>query len=81
MKVGTVPKITVGAIAALIALIFIGFVGSPPDECAPTIEERVYLSPWEDSTPRPRNSSKELTAQTNFTQDTESRDNPSQIAT
>ena len=78
MKVGTVPKITVG-VAALIALIFIGFVGIRQMR-APTIEERVYLSPWEDSTPRPRNSSKELTAQTNFTQDTESRDNPSQIA-
>ena len=78
MKVGTVPKITVG-VAALIALIFIGFVGIRQMR-APTIEERVYLSPWEDGTPRPRNSSKELTAQTNFTQDTESRDNPSQIA-
>ena len=32
MKVGTVPKITVGA-AALIAVIFIGFIGSP-NECA-----------------------------------------------
>ena len=31
MKVGTVPKITVG-IAALIAVIFIGFVGVTPDE-------------------------------------------------
>ena len=78
MKVGTVPKITVG-VAALIALIFIGFVGIRQMH-APTIKERVYLSPWEDGTPRPRNSFKALTAQTNFTQDTESRDNPSQIA-
>ena len=78
MKVGTVPKITVG-VAALIALIFIGFVGIRQMR-TPIVEERVYLSPWEDGTPRPRNSSKELPAQTNFTQDTESRDNPSQIA-
>ena len=78
VKVGTAPKITVG-VAALIALIFIGFVGIRQMR-APIVEERVYLSPWEDGTPRPRNSSKELTAQTNFTQDTESRDNPSQIA-
>lgn len=78
MKVGTMPKITVG-IAALIALIFIGFVGIRQMR-APIVKERVYLSPWEDGTPRPRNSSEELTAQTNFTQDTESRDNPSQIA-
>ncbi len=78
MKVGMAPKITVG-VAALIALIFIGFVGIRQMR-APIVEERVYLSPWEDGTPRPRNSSKELTAQTNFTQDTESRDNPSQIA-
>ena len=33
MKVGTVPKITVG-VAVLVALIFIGFVGFPPDDCA-----------------------------------------------
>ena len=34
MKVGTVPKITVG-VAALIAVIFIGFIHwCPPDECA-----------------------------------------------
>ncbi len=77
MKVGTVPKITVG-VAVLIALIFIGFVGIRQMR-APIVEERVYLSPWEDGTPRPRNSSEELIAQTNFTQDTESRDNPSQI--
>jgi hypothetical protein len=46
----------------------------------PIVEERVYLSPWEDGTPRPRNNSEDLTAQTDFTQDTENRDNPSQIA-
>ena len=78
MKVGTVPKITVGA-AALIALIFIGFVGIRQMR-APIVEERVYLSPWEDGTPRPRNNSEGLVAQTDSAQNTENRDNPSQIA-
>ena len=78
MKVGTVPKITVGA-AALIAVIFIGFVGVREIR-APKVEERVYLSPWEDGTARPRNSPEGLAAQTNSTQDTEVRDNPPQIA-
>ena len=73
MKVGTVPKITIG-VAALIALIFIGFVGVRQMN-APTVEERVYLSPWEDGTPRPRNNSDGLAAQTDSTQDTENRDN------
>ena len=77
MKVRTVPKITVG-VAALIALIFIGFVGVRQMN-APTVEERVYLSPWEDGTPRPRNNSEGLAAPTNSTQDIESRDNQSQI--
>ena len=78
MKVGTVPKITVGAIA-LIALMFIGFIGVRQIN-PPTTEERVYLSPWEDGTERPRNSTEGLAAQTELTQDTESRDNQSQIA-
>ena len=77
MKVGTAPKITIG-VAALIALIFIGFVGIRQMN-APTVEERVYLSPWEDGTPRPRNNSEGLAAPTNSTQDIESRDNQSQI--
>ena len=51
MKAGTVPKITVG-VAGLIVLIFIGFVGVRQMN-APTVEERVYLSPWEDGTERP----------------------------
>lgn len=79
MKVGTVPKITVG-VAALIVLIFIGFVGIRQMR-APIVEERVYLSPWEDGTPRPQNNSEELAVQTDSAQDTENRDNPSQIAT
>ena len=78
MKVGTAPKITVG-VAALIVLIFIGFVGIRQMR-APTIEERVYLSPWEDGTPRPRNNFEELAVQTDSAQNTENRDNPSQIA-
>ena len=77
MKVGTVPKITVG-IAALIALIFVGFVGVRQMN-APIVEERVYLSPWEDGTERPRNNTEGLAAQTDSTQDTGLRDNQAQI--
>ena len=76
MKVGTVPKITVGA-AVLIALIFIGFIGVRQMN-APPVEERVYLSPWEDGTARPRNNPEGLAAQTDSTQDTGLRDNQSQ---
>ena len=76
IKVGTVPKITIGA-AALIAVIFIGFVGVRQMN-APTVEERVYLSPWEDGTARLRNSPEGLLTDT--TQDTESRSNLPQIA-
>ena len=79
MKVGTVSKITVGAIT-LIALIFIGFIGVRQMN-APTVEERVYLSPWEDGTPRPQNNSEGLAAQTDSAQDTENRDNQSQVST
>ncbi|RKU32376.1 hypothetical protein C6496_24145 [Candidatus Poribacteria bacterium] len=67
MKMGTVPKVTVGA-AALIAVIFIGFVGIRQMN-APTVEERVYLSPWEDGTARPRNIPEGLPTDT--TQDAE----------
>ena len=77
MKVGTVPKITVGA-AALIALIFIGFVGIRQMN-APIVEERVYLSPWEDGTARPRNNPEGLPTDT--TQDAESGGTQPQIAT
>ena len=76
MKVGTVPKITVGA-AALIALIFIGFIGIRQMN-APTVEERVYLSPWEDGTTRPRNSAEGLPTDT--IQDAESGDTQLQVA-
>ncbi len=76
MKVGTVPKITVGA-AALIALISIGFIGVRWMN-APTVEERVYLSPWEDGTARPRNNPEGFPTDT--AQDTESWNNLPQIA-
>ncbi len=79
MKIGTVPKITIG-VAVLIALIFIGFVGVRQMN-APTVEERVYLSPWEDGTPRPRNNTEGLAAQTDSAQDTENRDNQLQSST
>ena len=46
MKVGAAPKITIG-VAALIVVIFIGFIGVRQMN-APIIEERVYLSPWEE---------------------------------
>ena len=78
MKVGTVPKITVGA-AALIALIFIGFIGIRQMN-SPTVEERVYLSPWEDGTARPQSSPEGLARQTNSTQDAENGDTQLQTA-
>ena len=78
MKIGTAPKITVGA-AVLIGLIFIGYIGIRQLK-APTVAERVYLSPWEDGTARPQNSPEGLAVQTDSTQDMEVQDNPSQIA-
>ena len=78
MKVGTVPKITVG-VAALVAAIFIGFVGVRQMN-APTVEERVYLSPWEDGTARRPNNPEGLAAQVDSTQDTESGDTQLQTA-
>ena len=71
MKVGTVPKITVG-VAALIGLIFIGFV-TIRHMNAPIVEERVYLSPWEDGTERPQNNSEDLASQTDSLQDAANR--------
>ncbi|MYE91317.1 sigma-70 family RNA polymerase sigma factor [Candidatus Poribacteria bacterium] len=78
MKVGTVPKVTIGA-AGLIAIIFIGFIGVRQIR-APQVEERVYLSPWEDGAARPRNNAEGLAAQTNSTENIEVRDNQPQIA-
>ena len=71
MKVGTVPKITLG-VAALIGLIFIGFVTIRHIN-APIVEERVYLSPWEDGAERSRNSSEDLASQTDSPQDAANR--------
>ena len=79
MKVGTVPKITV-SVAALMALIFLGFIGGRQMN-APTIEERVYISPWEDGTPRPQSSAEDLADQTDLSQNTESQGNQSQSFT
>ena len=76
MKVGTTPKMMAGA-TGLIALIIIGFVGVRQIN-VPIVEERVYLSPWEDGTPRPRYNAGGLLTDT--TQDTESRNNLPQIA-
>ena len=77
MKIGTAPKITVSAIA-LIGLIFIGYIGIRHMN-APTVEERVYLSPWEDDAARPQNSPEGLPTDT--TQDARSEDTQPQIAT
>ena len=79
MKVGTASKITVGA-AALMALIFIGYIGIRQMN-GPTVEERVYLSPWEDGTLRPQNNPEGLAVQIDSTQDREDGDTQSQIAT
>ena len=78
MKVGTASKTTVGA-AVLIGLIFIGYIGMRQLN-APTVEERVYLSPWEDGAARPQNSPEGLAAQTDSTQDTEMGNIQSRIA-
>ena len=77
MKVGVVPKMTVGA-TGLIALIFIGYIGIRQMN-APIVEERVYLLPWEDGTARPRNNPEGFP--TDAAQRTESRNNLLQIAT
>ena len=77
VKVGTIPKMTVGAIG-LIALIFIGFIGLRYIN-APIVEERVYLLPWEGGTARPRNNPEGFP--TDAAQRTESRNNLLQIAT
>ena len=76
MKVGTTPKMTVGA-TGLIALIFIGFIGLRQMN-APIVEERVYLLPWEDGTARPRNIPERFP--TNTAQGIDSWNNLPQIA-
>ena len=76
MKVGTTSKMTVGA-AGLIALIFIGLIGLHQMN-APIVEERVYLSPWEDGRPRLRNNPERFPTDT--AQGTENWNNLPQIA-
>ena len=76
MKVGTTPKMMVGA-TGLIALILIGFIGLRQMN-APVVKERVYLSPWEDGTVRPRNNFE--TFPTDTAQWTENWNNLPQIA-
>ena len=76
MKVGTTPKMMVGA-TGLIALIFIGLIGLHQMN-APIVEERVYLSPWEDGRPRLRNNPERFPTDT--AQDIASWNNLPQIA-
>ena len=76
VKVGTTPKMVVGGIG-LIALVLIGFIGLRQMN-APIVEERVYLSPWEDGTARLRNNPERFPTDT--AQDTASRNNLPQIA-
>ena len=76
MKVGTTSKMTVGA-TGLIALVIIGFVGVRQIN-APIVEERVYLSPWEDGTAHPRNNPERFPTDT--AQGTENWSNLPQIA-
>ena len=76
MKVGTTPKMVVGA-TGLIALIIIGFIGLRQMN-ARLVEERVYLSPWEDGTARLRNNPQRFP--TDNAQDTASWNNLPQIA-
>ena len=76
MKVGTAPKITVGA-TGLIALIFIGFIGLRQMN-ALIVEERVYLLPWGEGTARPGYTSEGFP--TDIVQDTENRNHLPQIA-
>lgn len=78
MKIGTVPKITAGAIG-IVALIFIGFIGVR-QMTAPNVEQRVYLVPEKrETTPTP-NKTGRLIAQTDTAPDTEIRENQPQIA-
>ena len=76
LTAGTPSKMMVGA-TGLIALIFIGFVALRQMNM-PIVEERVYLSPWEDGAARLRNVPKGFS--TDIAQNTESRHNLLQIA-
>ena len=78
MKIGTVSKITAGAIG-IAALIFIGFIGVR-QMTAPNVEQRVYLVPEKGETVLTPNKTERLVAQTDATPDTEIRENLPQIA-
>ena len=78
MKIGTVPKITAGAIG-IVALIFIGFIGVR-QMTTPNVKQRVYLVPEKgEITPTP-NKIEQLVAQTDATSNTEFGENQPQIA-
>ena len=77
MKIGTVPKITAGAIG-IVAFIFIGFIGVR-QMSAPTVEERVYLVPEKGEIAPTLNETERLVAQTDVTPDTEIWSNQPQI--
>ena len=66
--------------AALVALIFIGFIGVR-QMTAPTVNERVYLSPWEDGAERPQKNSEDLALQTDSAQGTVNGDSQAEITT
>ena len=77
MKIGTVPKITAGAIG-IVALIFIGFIGIR-QMSAPNVEQRVYLVPEKGEIAPTPNKTERLVAQTDATTDDEIRENQPQI--
>ena len=77
MKIGTVPKITAGAIG-IVALIFIGFIGVR-QMSQPNVEQRVYLVPEKKETTPTPNKTERLVAQTDAALDTEIRENEPQI--
>ena len=77
MKIGTVPKITAGAIG-IVALIFIGFIGVR-QMTTPNVEQRVYLGPEKGEIAPTPNETERLVVQTDTMPDTEIRENQPQI--
>ena len=77
MKIGTVPKITAGAIG-IVALIFIGFIGVR-QMTTPNVEQRVYLVPEKGEIAPTPNKTERLVVQTDTMPDTEIRENQPQI--
>ena len=76
MKIGTIPKITAGAIG-IIALIFIGFIGVR-QMTAPNVEQRVYLVPEKREIVSTPNKTEQLVAQTDTVLDTKIGENQPQ---